>query len=379
MGEIDQAAWDALQPSEARPFLDWTFLRILEESGSVTPRRGWTPRHFTVWRGPCLIGAMPGYLKTHSMGEYMYNDFQWASVTPRFGVRYYPKLILAVPFGPAPGVRPLVAPGEDRREVSLALFRAAQELARTEGWSSVHVLFAREEDLPHLRDAGFAPGAGQQYQWKNHGYRTFDDFLGRFNSKRRHMVKSERAQPGKDGTIIRTVSGDALSPDVMEVAANAYENTVERHAWNPALLTREFFLLAGERLRHQAEVVLAEEGGRPVGAAFNLLGTTRLYGRHWGAIENRRYLHFNVCYYHSIERCIADGLQAFEPGAGGDHKVARGFEPTLVHSGHWFVDEGLHEAMSGYLARAVTAYEDHVRQAVEADVAFKGGLSSEGG
>jgi predicted N-acyltransferase len=376
MSDIDQARWDALQPADALPFLDWAFLDTLEESGTAAPSRGWTPRHFTVWRGADLIGAMPGYLKTHSMGEYMYNDFQWASVTPRFGVRYYPKLILAVPFGPAPGPRPLVAAGEDRRSVALVLFRAAQDFARTEKYSSVHVLFSRDEDLPLLAEAGFAQGAGQQFHWKNRSYRSFDDFLGRFNSKRRHMLKSERNQLSRDGTVVRTVRGEELVPRVTTFAGRCYEATVEKHAWNPALLTPAFFALAGERLRHIAEVVLAEEGGRPLGAAFNLLGARRLYGRHWGAVEDRRFLHFNVCYYHSIERCITDGLEAFEPGAGGEHKVARGFEPTVMHSGHWFVNQGLHAAMTDYLARVTIAYEQHVAEAREAEVAFKGGLAS---
>ncbi len=377
VSDIPRESWDGLQPADARPFLDWEYLNALEQSGSVSPRRGWTPQHFTVWKKQALVGAMSGYLKTHSMGEYMYNDFQWSSVTPRFGVRYYPKLILAVPFGPGAGPRPLVAVGEDRRAVSLALYSAAQEYARDAGYSSVHVLFSREEDLPTLAEAGFAPGAGQQFQWRNQGYVRYDDFLARFNSKRRHMLKSERGQLARDGTVVRTLRGAELTPEVMSFAGRCYEATVDKHAWNPALLTPGFFTRAGERLRHMAEVVLAEEAGRPLGAAFNLRGRERLYGRHWGALEDRRYLHFNVCYYHSIERCIADGLAAFEPGAGGEHKVARGFEPTVVHSAHWFVHGGLNAAMGEYLRRATAAVTAAVTASQAADVAFKGGRSGE--
>lgn len=377
MSDIDRAEWNALQPADASPFLDWDFLDVLEASGTATPRMGWTPRHFTVWRAGRLIGAMPGYLKTHSMGEYMYNDFQWASVTPRFGVRYYPKLILAVPFGPAAGPRPLVAAGEDRAVIARTLFRGAQDYAKDEGISSVHVLFADDPDLPLLRESSFAPGAGQQFQWHNKGYKTFDDFLGQFNSKRRHMLKAERAQLGKDQTVVRTLKGEALTTEVMDFTGRCYAATVDKHAWNPALLTSRFFTLAGERLQHLAEVVVAEEGGRQLGAAFNLRGQKRLYGRHWGAVDDRRYLHFNVCYYHSIERCIEDGLAAFEPGAGGEHKVARGFEPTVVHSGHWFANPALHAAMSEYLGRAVEAISAHVSEAQASETAFKGGRSTE--
>ena len=375
IAHVPRPAWDALAVPGGAPFLEWGFLDALERSGSAVAARGWTPRHLTLWRGDALIAAIPAYAKTHSMGEFMYNDFRWSGVTPRFGVSYYPKLILGAPFSPATGPRPLVAAGEDRRALTVLLARAAQELAREEGYSSVNVLFARPEDLPAFAEADFTPGAGLQFHWYNRGFGSFGDFLGQFNSKRRHMLKSERAQLAKDGTTVRTLRGEELTPEVLAFASRCYEATTDKHAWNAAHLTPEFFRMAGEQFPHLAEVVLAEEGGRWLGSAFNLRGATRLYGRHWGALEDRRYLHFNVCYYHSIERCIAEGREAFEPGAGGEHKLARGFEPTLVHSAHWFVNERLQAAMRNYLPQEVAAHQEQVEIARESAVAFKAGRS----
>jgi predicted N-acyltransferase len=377
MAEVSRTAWDSLLSPDAAPFLEWHFLDALETSGSAVPERGWTPLHFTAWRGGQLVGAMPGYVKTHSMGEFMYNDFRWAAFTPRFKVAYYPKLILGVAFSPATGPRPLVASGVDRAEVTRAIATAAQAVAIEEGYSSVNVLFSRRDDLPEWRAAGFAAGGGMQFHWGNAGFSSFDDFLKRFNSKRRHMIKSERAQLAKDGTQVQSFTGSALTPELLAFASKCYESTFDRHAWNDPHLTPAFFKQARERFPERVDVVLASESGRWLASALNLRGQNRLFGRHWGAVEDRRYLHFNVCYYHSIERSIVEGLQVFEPGAGGEHKMARGFEPTLMHSAHWFANERLHQAMSTYLAQEVSAYTTHVAEARASGAAFKGGTSGE--
>lgn len=372
MRDVPQQAWDALVPADAKPFLDWAFLDALEQTDCAVPERGWVPCHFGVWQGDRLVAAAPGYVKTHSLGEYMYNDFRWAEAARRsFGVDYYPKLILAVPFSPATGRRVLVAADADRAAMTRLVLHAAQELVRQQGWSSAHALFVRPDDLDVFEQEGWAGGAGLQFHWTNDGYRDFDAFLARFNSKRRHMIRSERAQLGRDGTSVRTLTGDALTEDVMAFVARCYEHTVDSHAWHAPHLTPAFFQQAARRLPGQVEVVLAEEGGKRLGAAFNLRGATRLYGRHWGAVEDRRFLHFNVCYYHSIERAIELGLEAFEPGAGGEHKLARGFEPALMHSAHWFAHPPLHAAMSGHLAREVEYYAAQVEGARRDALAFR--------
>jgi predicted N-acyltransferase len=212
-----------------------------------------------------------------------------------------------------------------------------------------------------------------QFHWENRSYRTFDEFLGRFNSKRRHMLKAERAQLDKDGTTVRTLTGEELTSEVMAFASRCYEATVDRHAWNPPHLTPEFFARVPAAVPGAVEVVVAEEGTRRLACAFNLRGDTRLYGRHWGAVDDRRYLHFNVCYYHSIERSIALGLAAFEPGAGGEHKLARGFEPTLVRSAHWFAEPQLQAAMRAGLSREVEAWRAEVERTRAEGLAFRSG------
>jgi predicted N-acyltransferase len=378
LAEVAASDWDALVPPSARPFLTWGFLELLESSGSAAPEKGWTPRHLTLWRGKKLVAAAAGWVKTHSMGEFFYNDFRWPAVTPRFGVEYYPKYVVCAPFTPITSPKLLVHPDEDGPKLRRALAKAALELAKEEGFSSAAVLFASEEDLAALSAEGFAPGTGMQFQWENKGYRTLDDFLARFNAKRRHMVRTELAQPAKDGTTIRTLAGAELTEEVLGFAGRCYERTCDTHGFGGPHLTPRFFREVAARVPGGVEVVLAEEGGRPVGAAFNLRGERRLFGRHWGALADRRFLHFNVCYYHSVERCIALGLEGFEPGAGGEHKMARGFEPTLVHSAHAFVDERLHAGMSTYLAREAAAYREGVAAAREDGRAFRGGAGAQG-
>ena len=307
------------------------------------------------------------------MGELFYNDFRWAESTARVGVDYYPKLICTVPFSPIPAPKLLVGEGADavdrRRVLGRALFGIAEQM----GISSAAVLFASAEDLAALEAEGFAPGAGLQFQWENQGYASYDDFLARFASKRRHMIKSERAQAAKDGTRIETLTGPDLTPERMAFAAGCYEGTVERHAWNTNAppLTEAFFQGAPAALGDALELVMASEQGRNIACAFNVRGADRLYGRHWGALEERRFLHFNVCYYHAIERCIGLGLAAFEPGAGGDHKLVRGFEPVVVRSAHRFVEPRLHRAFAVHLEREVAAVEAEVLRVRDEGAAFR--------
>lgn len=374
VSDVTREQWDALVPDSGRPFVSWDFLDVLEKSGSAIPERGWTPAHVTLWQNQALIGACPAYVKSHSMGEFFYNDFRWAQAMRPFGVDYYPKLFVGVPFSPATAPR-LLAKTPDVRST---LARALSEVVRRAGLSSANVLFVSDDELAPLEAAGFHQGAGIQFHWKNDAIRSFDDYLARFNAKRRRMVRDERAQLAKDGTHLRLLQGTAgeLTPELMTFASRCYLSTVETHAWNAPHLTESFFLQVAERLPEHVELVVAEENGRLLASAFNLRGNRRLYGRVWGALEDRRFLHFNVCYYDSIERCIRDGLEAFEPGAGGDHKLTRGFSPTLVRSAHWFADPTLHDAMGAHLARESAAYAHQVERAEEAGLAFRAGSSA---
>ena len=357
IAEIPRDAWDALLDEQCIPFLEWRWLEALEESGSVSPASGWHPRHLSLWRGSKVVAAAPAYLKQHSHGEFVF-DWSWASAAERVGLRYYPKLILAVPLTPATGRRILVARGENRAERTRELLTGALEYARSENLSSVHVLFPTEEERQALEHAGFALRLGVQYHWLNRGYPRPEDFLARFNSKRRNQLRRERRAPQEQGIAIRTLRGEELSGvDPNEVFA-LYCTTVDKHVWGYRHLESSFFTRVLAGFRDRLELVEARRAGRLVAGAFNLASPQALYGRYWGSFEEHPFLHFNVCLYHSIDECIRRGTARFEPGAGGEHKLVRGFEPSLTYSAHWLFHPGLDKAVRAFLA--------HERAAIQA-------------
>lgn len=359
--DVPAATWDGLAGPSAPPFTRHAWLAAMEESGSATERTGWQPHHLTLWRGEVLVGAAPGYLKFHSMGEYIY-DFSWAHAAEQAGVSYYPKLVLGAPLSPATCSRLLVGAGEDVASVRKALLTGAVESAREQGCSSVHVLYPPQEEADWLEAQGLARRLTLQYHWKNPGYRTYEDYLARFDSKRRSQLKRERGAAATQGIVIRTVRGSELGPEHAKRAYSFYEATCRsRGPWGQVQLTRDFFQRAFRALPEVVELVEAERNGRVIAGAFNLATPERLYGRYWGCTEEHPFLHFHVCLYHSVEDCIAAGRKVFEPGAGGEHKIARGFEPTGVHSAHLLFHKGLDRAVREFLRRE----QAHYGQAVE--------------
>lgn len=348
LSEVPRGAWDALLDDAARPFLEWAFLVALEESGSVGGHTGWHPHHLTLWRGSRLVAAAPAYLKEDSHGEFV-ADGTWATAAERLGVRYYPKLVLAVPFTPITGRRLLVAPDEDRAAREAELARAALEYARAEGLSSVHVLFSTQAEAATLESVGYAPRLGVQYQWRNAGYGSFEDFLARFHTKRRNQLRRELRAPATQGLTLRTLRGEELAGvDPMDVY-RLYVSTVDKYPWGRRHLTPGFFSRVLSTFGHACELVEARREGRLVAGAFNLVGPRTLYGRYWGCFEEHPFLHFNVCLYHPVADAIARGLERVEPGAGGEHKLTRGFEPTLTHSAHLLFHPGVDRAVRSYL------------------------------
>ena len=348
LSEVPQGAWDALLDDAARPFLEWAFLVALEESGSVGPGTGWQPRHLTLWRGSRLVAAAPAYLKEDSHGEFV-ADGTWATAAERMGLRYYPKLVLAVPFTPITGRRLLVAPDEDRAAREAELARAALEYARAEGLSSVHVLFSTQAEAATVESVGYAPRLGVQYQWRNAGYGSFEDFLARFHTKRRNQLRRELRALAAQGLTLRTLRGEELAGvDPMEVY-RLYVSTVDKYPWGRRHLTPGFFSRVLSTFGHACELVEARREGRLVAGAFNLVGPRTLYGRYWGCFEEHPFLHFNVCLYHPVADAIARGLERVEPGAGGEHKLTRGFEPTLTHSAHLLFHPGVDRAVRSFL------------------------------
>ena len=376
--ELPQASWDALLAEDSSPFLEWAWLASLEEAGCISPKRGWLPRHIGVWRGDALVGAAPAYVKGNSEGEFVF-DHQWAALSERLGAEYYPKLILAVPFTPATGDRVLAAKGESREAMRAIVADAATTIATTLGLSSAHVLFPRDEEARAFERRGFARRVGLQFQWKNRGYSTFDDFLGSFDSKRRHQLRRERRVVAEQGITIETKRGDEIDDEVLACAYRFYLSTVDRFMWGRRYLNERFFQLIRDRLargragdllrpkRASLEIVVARLGGRIVGGAVNIAKNGRLYGRYWGADEQLRFLHFAVCYYHSIDECIARGFEAFEPGGGGEHKVKRGFDPTATFSAHHLRDPRLDRIVREFLPREMEHVERIVRGEIEDD------------
>ena len=310
---------------------------------------GWLPRPLLVSRGTELVAAAPCYVKGNSEGEFVF-DHGWHRFASRIGVKYLPKLLLAVPFTPATGPRLLVRPGEPRDELQRLLANGLLEAATTLGLSSVHALFLEDDELAVFDECGYATRFGVQFQWRNADYATYNAFLDSFNSKRRHQLKRERRLVRESGVTVRTYQGASLGVRELAAMESFYLSTVERFSpWTRQYLNRAFFDHVARALPDALEIVLAEDGGRPIAGALNVRGTDRLWGRYWGAIEERPFLHFEVCYYHSIERAISLGLSRFEPGAGGEHKLPRGFSPTITKSAHWIGHPRLDAAIRDHL------------------------------
>jgi uncharacterized protein len=356
------AVWDTVAGG-GTPFTRHAWLDALEQSGCAAEASGWRARHVTVWDGARLVGAAPAYIKEDSDGDFS-RDWGWAESAERAGLSYYPKLVVGVPFTPASGARLLVAPDAPRAVVIARLVGGLRAIAIEEGAQSLHVLFPTDEEARELEALGLARRVAFQYHWRNRGYASPDDFLARFDSKKRNQARRERAEPARQGITIRTVRGAELAADRARWGRAAHElhrSTVDKLFWGRRWLNADFyrrlFEVMPDAMPDALEVVAAERDGRLVAGAFNVATPTHLYGRYWGCFEEHRFLHFNLCLYHSIDDCISRGVQVFEGGAGGEHKIARGFEPAETYSAHQFFDERLDRAVRDYLAREVAERE----------------------
>jgi predicted N-acyltransferase len=347
--EVPREVWNAVV-GDGTPFLEWDWLDALEETECAVPEAGWLPQHLTLWRGAKLVALAPAYVKGNSGGEFVF-DMSWAELAQRLGLRYYPKLIVAVPFTPATGSRFAVASGEPRAELVTALIRVARAVADEHELSSVHLLFCDEEDVRLAEPLGFHHRMDVQFHWQNAGYGGFEDFLGRMGSKRRTMIRRERAQLAKDGVTIETVTGPALAAHA-RTAYELYESQIDKFYWGHRYLTPAMFEAMFTRFAHRLELVAAMRGGRVIAGAVNAVKGARIYGRYWGEREKLPFMHFNVCYYHTIDECIRKGVGTFEPGSGGmSHKFPRGFDPVLTHSAHWLREPRFAKIIGDFLAR----------------------------
>ncbi len=337
------------------------FLAALEESGSVGPGSGWQAAPILIRdAGGVLTGALPAYLKSHSQGEYVF-DHHWADAFERSGGRYYPKLQIAAPFSPVPGPRILAA----TPETAMALLGAAETLVANNDLSSAHATFVTEEQLPLFEAAGWLIRTGSQFHWQNHGYQSFDDFLGALSSRKRRAIRKERAA-AQAAVEIEIVQGSEITPEHIDALWAFYQDTGSRK-WGRPYLTREFFDRIACSMGEQIVLIFARREGGIIAGAMNLLGPDCLYGRYWGATQDIPFLHFELCYYQAIEFAIRHGLARVEAGAQGEHKLARGYVAVPTYSAHHIANAGFRAAISDFLERET--------EAMEREIAFLGEMA----
>ena len=350
IGEVAAPAWDACA-GDQNPFVSHAFLGALEASGSVSAQAGWAPHHLIMEDASGdLVGAVPMYLKGHSYGEYVF-DHAWAAAYERAGGRYYPKLLVAVPFTPVTGPRLLVRPGPDSASIEGYLLAGCVELARRLEVSSLNINFPNEALWRRLGEAGLLLRTGEQFHWRNDGYETFDDFLAALSARKRKTIRRERRDAlANDGITIEVATGADLSEAHWDAFYAFYMDTGGRK-WGSPYLNRQFFSLIGETMGERIALIMAKRAGRYIAGALNLIGADALYGRYWGCAEDHPFLHFELCYYQAIDFAIAHGLARVEAGAQGPHKLQRGYVPVHTYSAHWIRDRGFHEALANYLER----------------------------
>lgn len=362
IADIDRTEWDTLVGVEGSPFLEWDWLDALEQSGCVSAQTGWAPHHLTVRDGGTLIAAAPLYLKGHSQGEFVF-DHTWADAAERAGLRYYPKLLVAVPLTPVGGRRILTHPDHARGPLLELVAGALRELCAANSLSSVHVNFCAADEIAPLGTAGFLHRHGLQYHWQNRDYRSFEDYLAALRSKSRTQARRELRGVAAAGVEIEVHDGDAIDDALFEPMFRLYRSTIDKLYWGRQYLNEGFFELLRRRWKRNLCFVVARQHGELVAGAVNVQKAGVLYGRYWGCLREIAFVHFAVCYYAGIGHAIARGLTRFEPGAGGEYKHSRGFDAAVTHSLHYIPHPGL--------ARAVSAFLDRERQHVKAAIAAR--------
>jgi predicted N-acyltransferase len=356
MAGIDAASWNALAGDY--PFMRHEFLAALEDTGCVTPTTGWTPHHLMIGERAQPTVLAPLYEKAHSWGEFVF-DFAWARAWESRGLRYYPKLLLAIPFTPASGPRLLCAATGSAGEADrLAAVHAIAADAAARGRSSAHALFIDEPLRAAAEAAGWLLRRDCHFQWCNRGYRDFEDFLATFSADKRKKARRERRRVAEQGIEFETRSGDQLDPGLLRDIHALHAATFIRHGHEP-YLSADFFCKVAAALKQAFIATLAWRAGELVATAVYFRSHDTLYGRYWGAAGDYHSLHFEACYHQGIEYCIRHGLQRFEPGTQGEHKLARGFEPVFTWSAHWLADRVLRDAVAQFLKRETEAIGEY--------------------
>jgi hypothetical protein len=357
ISQIDAASWNSVAGT-AQPFLRHEFLLALEESGCAAPRTGWAARHLVVDDAQGrLAGAVPLFRKGHSRGEFVF-DFSWANAYAQHGLSYYPKLLSAVPFTPVRGPRLLLRPTVDAAAMSKTLIKTALDYARSEKLSTWHVLFPSDENAASLEAAGLILRRDCQFHWYNHGYESFDAFLATFTAEKRKKAKRERRRVFEAGIVFDTLHGADMHDALWNTLYPFYADTFYRHGHEP-YLNLDFFKRIAASMPDRLMLKVARIGSAPIAVAIFFVGDDALFGRYWGAGGNYHSLHFETCYYQGIEYCIEKKLQRFEPGTQGEHKVPRGFIPTLMSSAHFVVDRRFAAAIRDFAAREARGVDNY--------------------
>jgi uncharacterized protein len=373
LSEVPQSAWDALAMPLKTPFFEWEWLNNMETSGSATAKAGWLPNHLTVWRDRSLIAIAPLYVKGHSYGEFVF-DHQWADLAARLGIEYYPKLLGMSPFTPAEGYRFLIAPGENEDELTELMVSAIDHFCVQNRISGCNFLYVDPEWRPVMERHGFTSWLHHSFIWQNQGYQTFDDYLAAFNANQRRNIKRERKAVETAGLTMKVHTGEEISKSLFSLMYAYYADTCDKFGWwGSKYLTKRFFEQLYPNYRDRVVFVAAyDESGshKPIGMSFCLTKGEQLYGRYWGSSDEIDCLHFNACYYKPIEWAIANGIQTFDPGAGGRHKKRRGFPAMPNYSLHRFYNNRLAQILRSYIGE-VNEMEQQEMDAINHELPFK--------
>jgi uncharacterized protein len=372
LADIPQSSWDALAMPLKTPFLEWDWLNNLETSGSATGKNGWLPHHLTVWRDKQLIACAPLYVKSHSYGEFVF-DNQWADLAQRLGIEYYPKLMGMTPFTPTEGYRFLIADGEDEDELTGIMVSAIDHFCDRHNISGCNFLYVDPVWRDRMEQHGFSAWLHHSYIWQNQSYQNFDNYLGAFNANQRRNIKRERKAVETAGLLVKTLTGDEIPQAMFGQMYAFYENTCDKFGWwGSKYLTKRFFEQLHDNYRDRVLFVAAydkEDDRQPMGMSFCLYKGDRMYGRYWGSLQEIDCLHFDACYYTPIEWAIDRGIQTFDPGAGGRHKKRRGFPATPNYSLHRFYNNRLAQILKSYIGQ-INEREQAEIDAVNEDLPF---------
>lgn len=371
IAEIPKQAWDALAKPLKTPFLEWEWLHNLETSGSAIPSTGWQPCHLTIWLGKELIAAAPLYIKSHSYGEFVF-DHQWADLAYRLGIRYYPKLLGMTPFTPAIGYRFLIAPGQEEIAITEVMITAIEHFCIQNRINGCHFLFVDPDWRSLVENFGFRSWLHHSYIWSNQNFQTFDDYLQQFNANQRRNIKRERKAVTSAGLQIQVLTGEDIPHQLFPLIYRFYSSTCDKFWGGSKYLTRKFFAQLYPNYSDRVVLVTAtieDNPHKPVGMSFCIRKEENLYGRYWGCLQEFDCLHFEACYYQPIEWAINQGIQMFDPGAGGRHKRRRGFPATPNYSLHRFYNQRMSQILHNYIDQ-INQLENEEIEAINQDLPY---------